>query len=525
MCIRDSLIAGRGYRREGVGLSSSTTDAEKFITIMRVSSEGTRELNAREDLAETATSEEMAYALLGLPDGKFLTVGESDGHLFVSRYLASGVIDETFATAGSFVSVLQNTAAAGYQATLTTDGKILIAGKTANGVTDDLLVVQLNQDGTLDDAFGTGGYATFDFAGNDQGYSIVTQPDGKIVVAGESEGNIAILRLLGQSDQSGSQPNAPPVNSVPSSQTATVDVPFAFSASRGNQLAISDPDAGENSVQVTLAVDSGTLTLGRADPNGRITYLSGDGKADASMTMTGTIADLNTVLGWVSYQSAAGTLGEATLTITTDDLGHAGTGGNQTDIDTIAITVAPAAYAPSPVHPILPATLDPSYNGTGKQTLSLSAGTDSIRDMHVTDEGKIIAVGSVNNLFGIIRFNADMTLDNTFGTGGFTATDLGAGVHATALTVDASGRSIVVGGQKIVRYTADGLLDETFGTAGVATDDLIYRAHDVTLEANGEILVTGDVFEAEFVNAPTTSDSRILREIDRELKVCLLYTS
>ena len=83
---------------------------------MRVSSEGTRELNAREDLAETATSEEMAYALLGLPDGKFLTVGESDGHLFVSRYLASGVIDETFATAGSFVSVLQNTAAAGYPA-------------------------------------------------------------------------------------------------------------------------------------------------------------------------------------------------------------------------------------------------------------------------------------------------------------------------------------------------------------------------------------------------------------------------
>ena len=48
--------------------------------------------------------------------------------------------------------------------------------------------------------------ATFDFAGNDQGYSIVTQPDGKIVVAGESEGNIAILELLGQSDQSGEPP-------------------------------------------------------------------------------------------------------------------------------------------------------------------------------------------------------------------------------------------------------------------------------------------------------------------------------
>jgi len=47
--------------------------------------------------------------------------------------------------------------------------------------------------------------------------------------------------------------NLPPVNTVPSAQTATVDQPFAFTAYRGNLISISDPDAGGNQVQVTLS--------------------------------------------------------------------------------------------------------------------------------------------------------------------------------------------------------------------------------------------------------------------------------
>ena len=113
------------------------------------------------------------------------------------------------------------------------------------------------------------------------------------------------------------------------------------------------------------------------------------------------------------------------LTITTNDLGRLGTGGAQSDTDVIAITVSePPAFAASPTHATLPATLDDSFDGDGIQVLALTPNVDYIYDMTVLDDGKILAVGAVNDRFGIMRFNADMTLDNTFGSSG------GGGNHA-----------------------------------------------------------------------------------------------
>lgn len=53
--------------------------------------------------------------------------------------------------------------------------------------------------------------------------------------------------------------NEPPVNTVPGPQNTNVNTPITFSGA--NQISISDPDAGGNSVQVTLTVSHGTLTL------------------------------------------------------------------------------------------------------------------------------------------------------------------------------------------------------------------------------------------------------------------------
>ena len=96
--------------------------------------------------------------------------------------------------------------------------------------------------------------------------------------------------------------NLSPANTVPGDQTVTVDAALAFTAYRGNLLSISDPDAGTSNVQVTLSVDSGTLDLINRNPGNKLTYTVGDGTADATMTFTGTISDINTALSWVSYQ-------------------------------------------------------------------------------------------------------------------------------------------------------------------------------------------------------------------------------
>jgi formylglycine-generating enzyme len=295
--------------------------------------------------------------------------------------------------------------------------------------------------------------------------------------------------------------NEPPVNHVPGPQAAVSDVPLAFTAYLGNPISVSDPDAGGNPVRVSLAVDSGGLTLVDPDPRGGLTYSVGDGVEDAAMTFTGTLADINEALAWVSYRSAADFTGAATITITTNDLGMVGTGGAKSDTDTIESEVGPPpAFSPSPSHETLPAVLDTSFNGTGKQVLAISdrtAGVDYVHDMRVLPDGKILAVGAIDDRFGIMRFNPDMTLDESFGTawqgygwkagGGTTVLDFGLGVHANSLAVDREGRILVGGGDKVVRLTAAGVIDTTFGIDGVSSG----VAPIVAIRADGTILATG----------------------------------
>ena len=77
---------------------------------------------------------------------------------------------------------------AGYSVTVQADGKILVAGLSLIGGNNDFALVRYNSDGTLDTSFGGGdGIATTAVgAGNDGGYSVMVQADGKIVVAGTS---------------------------------------------------------------------------------------------------------------------------------------------------------------------------------------------------------------------------------------------------------------------------------------------------------------------------------------------------
>jgi hypothetical protein len=128
--------------------------------------------------------------------------------------------------------------------------------------------------------------------------------------------------------------NDAPVNTVPGAQTMAEDSPLTFSGAA--VISISDVDAGGASVQVTLTATNGTLTL--AGTAG-LTFMSGDGTADATMTFTGTIANINAALNGAAFNPAAGFAGAASVTIATDDLGNSGAGGALTDSDSVSITV------------------------------------------------------------------------------------------------------------------------------------------------------------------------------------------
>ena len=162
-------------------------------------------------------------------------------------------------------------------------------------------------------------------------------------------------------------------------------------------------------------------------------------------------------------------------------------------------------FAASPSHTTFPGALDTSFDSDGLQTLSVSAGVDYIHDMQVLDDGKILAVGAVNNHYGLMRFNADLTLDATFGTEGVTETDLGNGRHAYTLEIDRDGRILVGGAQYVARYSADGVLDSTFGTNGSIENPHVSQIYDLAIQPDGKLLAMG---------GPDNSTFRITRYLE-----------
>ena len=153
--------------------------------------------------------------------------------------------------------------------------------------------------------------------------------------------------------------NDAPVNTVPGAQSTNEDTMLVFSTTNGNRISVADPDAGSNAIEVTINATNGTLTLGSVTG---LTFTDGDGTADASMTFTGTLANINAALNGLAYTPTGNYSGPAALRILTDDQGNTGSGGAQSDTDTINITVVPVADTPSATNA---ATLEDTQTTTG----------------------------------------------------------------------------------------------------------------------------------------------------------------
>jgi uncharacterized delta-60 repeat protein len=142
------------------------------------------------------------------PDGKIVAVGQSgssgDWDISVARYTITGTLDLGFGTAGVVVTPIGSSADYGSAVAVQSDGKIVVAGGSSNGNDDDFAVVRYSPTGALDTLFGVGGIVVTPIGlGDDSGFSVALQSDGKIVVAGSSYGHtdndFAIVRYLASS--------------------------------------------------------------------------------------------------------------------------------------------------------------------------------------------------------------------------------------------------------------------------------------------------------------------------------------
>lgn len=188
--------------------------------------------------------------------------------------------------------------------------------------------------------------------------------------------------------------NDAPVNTVPGAQSTLEDVALVFNTPNSNRISVADADAGSQTVRVTLTVTNGTLTLSRTTG---LTFSSGDGTSDATMSFSGTLTAINAALDGLNFTPTANFNGAASLVITTNDLGNTGAGGAKEDTDTVAIAVTPINDAPIAVNDAFTVT---------QSTLSVASPGVLINDSDI-DNPTLRAVLVSGPSRGTVVLNAD----------------------------------------------------------------------------------------------------------------------
>ncbi len=135
------------------------------------------------------TGDDYAISLALQPDGKIIVAGVcsngANSDFCLARYLANGTLDTSFGSTAKVITPIGSGNDYGYSVVLQPDGKIVVAGYCSNGANIDFCLARYLANGTLDTSFGsTGKVITAIGSGNDVANSAALQPDGKIVVAG-----------------------------------------------------------------------------------------------------------------------------------------------------------------------------------------------------------------------------------------------------------------------------------------------------------------------------------------------------
>jgi uncharacterized delta-60 repeat protein len=161
-------------------------------------------------------------------------------------------------------------------------------------------------------------------------------------------------------------------------------------------------------------------------------------------------------------------------------------------------------------------SLDTTFGIAGKVAIVASGGVlDAMEGLVIQSDGKIVVAGhtstppSVVQDFAVQRFNADGTLDTTFGSGGKVVTDFsGTDDMGYAIALQGDGMILVAGTTvvgtganadqdfAVVRYKADGNPDPAFGSGGKTNIDVAGTAdfgYAIAWQFDGRVVVAGRV--------------------------------
>lgn len=392
-----------------------------------------------------------------------------------SLHAQPGTPDLSFGNNGMVVTDFgtQNEFNEGYTVLVQPDGKIIVGGYVNANGSDNIAAIRYNANGTLDTAFGTGGVAMNDFNGGaDYGLEVLLQSDGKIVVVGYAflgSGNtdLAVVRFLANGD---------------------VDTSF------GTQGKVSTDITGYNdyAFAAALQADGKIVAAGAAQTAGAgdicVVRYNTDGTPDQTFDGDGIMcADMAG-----DYDVAFSVAVQPDGKIVT--AGYSKTG---------------PSYDFSLARFNTNGSFDTNFGNGGVVTTPVGPSEDICIAMALQPDGKIVLAGYVWDVnitdtdYGVVRYNTNGTLDNTFGTNGIATGPISNGYdYLRSVEIQPDGK-IVAAGQTgtagftdlcLLRFTAAGTLDPTFNGTGIIIDDVNGEqdyAEGLVVQPDGKIVIVG----------------------------------
>jgi uncharacterized delta-60 repeat protein len=362
----------------------------------------------------------------------------------------AGDLDTSFGSGGKKTVNFGGTDAA-HAVLVQPNGRVVAAG--GGGPASSFCVVRLRSaNGTLDPTFGSGGKRVVDFGTDDESvYGAALQPDGRIVLAGDSRLQPAVVRLKAN---------------------GALDTSFD-----GDGRKLFSWGAIGRITAVAVAPNGKLLLGGFSGPEGgdiKVARLNANGALDPTF----------------------GAGGIATVDFGATEFGEAL--ARQADG---RILVAGRSSATGAVVARLRATgaLDPDFGSGGRVTLP---GGGSASALLVAPDRTILVAGNASGsaTMTVTRLKPDGSLDATFGNAGTTAVAFGSLANPLGGAARQPDGKIVIAGYTqdgedvaVARLDAGGSLDPSFGTGGKATVDFgtATFGNAVALAPNGRIVVAG----------------------------------
>lgn len=436
----------------------------------------------------------------------------------------AGTLDLTFGTDGIVLTNLlsstnPDTVDQANSLLIQPDGKLVVVGQTdTESSTPSLAILRYNSDGSLDTTFAVDGVATTDVStvsdGFDTARSVVLQPNGKLVVAGDTFVPfpstffvLARYNANGSLDNSFSSDGVVVTNTSPPSQLDGHSLDTLLLQPNGKLVAVGTTNLADFGDQFS------TIGLVRYNANGSL---------DTSFSTDGIVTN-DAVGGYVRY-SVGGAVLQPDGKIVVGADARSGPLDDYGPRDFLAVRYNSDG------------SLDTSF-GSGGSAIANFTGAglldSSVNSVVRQADGKILLVGQATNRtgvygavdFAIARYNANGTLDTSFGTNGKVLTDFSNGFDiAKSAVLQPDGKLLVVGNTAadpffdqsdivVARYNLDGSLDPTFGNSGKTIIDItnyLDFGNSITLQADGKIVLAGSV-DYFVQGASTPADIAVVR--------------